>query len=154
MIISEKQRGLIKKAIAVVLGITMTFGALMLHEKTIGNSFTAASAHTYEVDGCVYTYNIEVERDVTTLVITKAEGYGETLEIPSVIEFDGVEYPVKKIGPSFLENDTIVKKVIFPKHLKYIRYNVLTNSSVQSRKYTTLTGSLKTKAARKPSGTA
>ena len=51
----KKTKGLLMKAIAVVLGITMAYGALALPQGNAKNSFTTASAYDTVFGGCIFS---------------------------------------------------------------------------------------------------
>lgn len=129
----QKNKGkLIKKAIALTLGLTMALGGLMLPNKIAKNSFIAAHAEETEINGCTYSYDIEKENDIQFASVTGIKGHGETVEIPSVINHGGVDYPVQTIKTGFLKDDTTVKNNIFPESVKRISSSVLYNSSVEN----------------------
>ena len=128
---SIKAKGLIKKAIAVTLGITMAFGALMLPNDRIVEQLPAASALTTEINGNVFEYYIEPTDGITVAVISGAEGHGETVELPSVINHDGVDYPVYSIGNYFLSGDKTIKTLIVPDSVRNIYKGTLSDSSVE-----------------------
>lgn len=129
---SKNIKGIMKKAIAVILGITMSFGSLALPNKGIKESLPTASAAKVEYEGRKFVYDIEIRNDESGIIITSIEEHGETVKIPSTLVFNGVEYPVKKVDNYFLHDDQTVKTVIFPESVTNIGYDVYVNSSVEN----------------------
>lgn len=82
-----KNKGLLKRAIAVILGITMAFGALMLPDSAVKDEFSAVSAYTYDSGDCIFNYLFETDRDVKTLVIYQILNDTDTVIIPSTITY-------------------------------------------------------------------
>ena len=115
---SKNIKGIMKKTIAVILGITMSFGSLALPNKGIKESLPTASAAKVEYEGRKFVYDIEIRNDESGIIITSIEEHGETVKIPSTLVFNGVEYPVKKVDNYFLHDDQTVKSqfgcVLFP----------------------------------------
>ena len=131
MIKSKNLKGLMKKAIAVTLGITMAFGCLMLPQGNAKNVLPTAMADEFESDGAIYTYSVE---DGDRAVIEAVEFSGDTLDIPSEIKTSYGTFPVYKIADKFLNKNETVKTVVFPDTITYIGENVLCNSSVENIK--------------------
>lgn len=61
-----------KKAIAVILGITMTFGIFAVPNNYIAQSLPTASAYTVKINDCKFEYDLDTVNDVTTAKIKKS----------------------------------------------------------------------------------
>lgn len=120
--------GKIKKAIAAVLCLTLTFGSLMLPNSMVRSQLTAASADTVEIDNCIFDYTIYNNETATITSITFT---GDTVNVPSTVICEGKEYPVTEIGQAFLKDSDQIKKVVFPDSVKIISSDVLSHSSVK-----------------------
>lgn len=125
----KKSTYLIKKAIAAALGITLAFSALMLPNSVIKNELVTASADTVEIGDCTFAYSFVDRERTRTIKIDNVTFTGDTVEVPSVITHDGVEYTVSEIGNNFLNKNTNVKTVIFPDSVTYIGKDVLSGCS-------------------------
>lgn len=129
---SKGKRNLFKKIIAVTLGITIAMGSLMLPNNFVRNELTTASAFSIKIDDVTYDYRMEPDHGSYYLVLTNVKDHGETVEIPSSITHNGIEYPVGRIGFGFLKEDTTAKTVIFPESVKWFDGDVLRSSSIEN----------------------
>lgn len=127
-----KTKGLIKKAAALVLGITMAMSALMLPCIEVSNTYAEDTSYTYSVNSCTFEYIIEELKGEEIAVITNVPKHGENVNIPSYIKHNGKEYPVVKIKDHFLVTDKDVKTIIFPETVKIIQASALYGSTVES----------------------
>lgn len=127
----SKCKGIFKKAIAAILGVTLTFGTLLLPNNTTGNEFSSVSAESIKTENATFWYNFSERTDHPSIKITNASFTGDTLEIPSEIEIDGTKYPVTEIGGGFLKNNKQIKTVIVPDSVTYICEHFLDSSSVE-----------------------
>lgn len=127
-----KIKGLFKKAAAMVLGITMAFGALMLPESAVKTDFPTACADAeIKIGDVTYTYYI-LNHEYACISGVEYPDTLETLEIPLTITSNGTIYPVSRIDYGFLQYDKTVKTVKFPALLKSIDGFVLSNSAVEN----------------------
>lgn len=129
-----KTKGIMKKAIAVILGITMAFGALALPAGVYRDQFSTASAYSVEYNGCKFYYTEKENRGVKMVVITSVTllGDNDTVEIPSTVNVNGSIKPVYGTDSGFLNKNQKVKTVIYPATLKSIGNANLSRSSVEN----------------------
>lgn len=131
MISSKRNKGLMKKATAAALGLTLALTSLMLPPKIINGSLTSAYAETSEAGDCEFQFEIEENNGAASVIIIGINSHGDTVEIPSVITHMEKEYPVTAIGDDFLRDDQTVKTVIFPGSVKIIGERCMYKSSVK-----------------------
>lgn len=126
-------KGLIKKATAVILSVTLAFGSLALLPERISNDcLITASAYDVQWENCTFGIGLTGRTGIETIKINKITFTGDTVEIPSQLEYNGGIYDVTDIADDVLMDDQHIKHLTMPDTVSYIGKNFLKESSVES----------------------